>query len=475
MFLRYLLTLILFCATSHAWARDQVWLIGGGPHLDASEAQIEQNVLWVKEVVEQLPGVRDLHVLFADGASPEADVLEWRAPAEDALSMQPLARVYDTYRINGERYRNHAIAGVEGSTEVGFLSRRLQRARGELSESEQLWLVFNGHGGQGGTAADNYLSLWEQTDMSVQELEQLLSSGPRSAPTRFVLTQCYAGGFAQLVYRNADPRQGLSDYPRCGFLAVAAEQAAEGCSPALATADYRDYSTYFFAALYGRSRTGTPLQAEPDRDGDGQVNPYEAHLYALRTARSTDLPRSTSEDYLLRWAPWYVDWLPVAEGSTLYASLAQELAAALKIGDAAELAARREPLHLQIGRLRTEQRARRKSATALRESIQWELEARWPAARFGHTLAFRQFLEQDLAAAQAFILAHPDYPELVAAQDGYWALVDAELELERSQAQLDRIAHLRRLDYLSRAFGRWAGVGQQADYARLLDCEQAPW
>jgi len=88
-----LLSTSLVLATTCAWATDHVWLIGGGGDLESSQAQIEANVIWARDVLQGLPGERELHVYFTDGDDPTKDVKEWHRPADTPASLQPLARV----------------------------------------------------------------------------------------------------------------------------------------------------------------------------------------------------------------------------------------------------------------------------------------------------------------------------------------------------------------------------------------------
>jgi hypothetical protein len=108
------------------------------------------------------------------------------------------------------------------------------------------------------------------------------------------------------------------------------------------------------------------------------------------------------------------------------------------------------------------------------EQIQAALEQRWPAARNSRTLAYTQFLERDLDAAQAFIQAHSLYPNLVTDQDAYWALDNAMLALQRQLALFDRIEHLHHLARLRDIFLARAGAAERAVYQGLLECEQRP-
>jgi hypothetical protein len=72
---------------------------------------------------------------------------------------------------------------------------------------------------------------------------------------------------------------------------------AAGCTPDIDEENYREYSTYFWAALYGKARTGQTVQ-RPDYDGDGKVTLAEAHAYVQITSDTIDIPLATSDIFL---------------------------------------------------------------------------------------------------------------------------------------------------------------------------------
>jgi hypothetical protein len=305
----------------------------------------------------------------------------------------------------------------------------------------------------------------------VGELDGLLRQVSALVPMRFLLTQCFSGAFTRLA------REGTN---RCGFMAEAEDREAEGCSASLDLGDYRDYSTYFFAALAGRNRDGTPLPHDPDRDGGG-VSPREAHLYTLRAGRSADLPRATSEDFLERWLPWYlrwVHWIDVTPPDDEYARIARDLAAELGLESGADLPQRlrerRRMLETERDRLLAEQDALENAIAGRREPIRQELLRRWPEAGNGFTAAYRDFLLRDLDQAQDFILAHPDYAGLLAGQQAYWVLEGGLLENDRAVSQIDKIERLAWLGRLRGAFAHFASPAARRTYESLLACEQAP-
>lgn len=450
-------------------ADDRVWLIGGGPDLDNTQAQIEQNVLWARSVLRALPGDRRIHAYFNDGDDPAPDVTLWQPPEESAAALQPLARIYDSYYLNGESVRSHRIDPVDGPATRTAVRVALREGLAALAPGAQGLVVYAGHGSPGDTGS--VLNLWGEGDFDPDDLREVVAAQPAETRLRFVFTQCYAGGFHAAVL----PATGEPD--RCGFYAVAADQPSEGCTSGLDVADYRGYGTYFFAALAGQARDGGALLADPDRNRDGRVDPHEAHLYTLRAARSTDVPRSSSEQYLLDWEPWYLPLLPIEpQPGNPYPELAAALAADLGIDnpDRRTLHEHRKQVRMQVRRLIYRQEQARGRAQGAIAQLQHAVETRWPGARYTRTLAYKQFLEQDLDTAQAFIASHTLYPGLVSDQNDYWVLDKAILELQRRLAQLDRIEHLQRLGRLRDAFLARAGNADRATYQRLLTCEQHP-
>lgn len=454
---------------SYAQAEDQVWLIGGGYDLDNAQVQIEQNVLWARKVLQAVPGKRSVHTYFNDGDDPAPDVMLWQQPEDNAASLQPLARVYDAYYANGETTRSNVITALKGAATRATVMEMLPQVIQSLAPGEQGLFVYAGHGSPG--AQGSQLDLWGGTHLNAQELRTLLEVQPAQTTVRFVFTQCFAGGFQEAVLPQ------LAAARRCGFYAVAQDQLAEGCTASLDVAEYRGYGTYFFAALAGQARTGAALDGEPDRNHDGRVDLYEAHLYTLRAARSTDLPRSSSEQYLLDWAPWYVSLLRTAPAAdNAYVEIAQALIYALDITEPIRdsLYTRRQQAQQEINKLTILQQQTRVRAQTAMVTLQDALELRWPAAGSPYTLAHKRFIERDLEPAQAFIQAHALYPAMQLDQDAYWSQENAILALHRQLALYDRIEHLQALARLRDVFLAYAADTERDIYQNLLGCEQLP-
>jgi hypothetical protein len=464
-----IISALALCLAGAVAAEERVWLIGGGPDVYGSQAQIELNTLWALRTIESLPGRRAIAVWYDDGDDPAPDVHEWRVPADSARNLQPLSRVMDSQWANGLVYRNHRLPGVLGSTRSDLLAGALSEQAGKLRPGDAVWLIFNGHGRRE-EGLNNTMELWDRSWLHVDELARVLEAVPPEVPLRFLFTQCYSGAFARLADHGPN---------RCGFLAEAADREAEGCSAAIEKRDFEDYGSHFFAALSGRHRNGAPVAGNPDRNGDGAVSPLEAHYHTLLNAGSADIPRATSENLLEQWRPWY---RPLAayvfdDADTVYRQLAREMMADAGLADVSAIAPMLDALKATF-----EEKQRQLSAMlregelrTVREALEDELLRRWPAVGYPYTTAFRRFLAEDLASAQAFLLARPEYRQLVRLQEKYHDDEQELLALERAVARLEKIAHLlklgRRLAML-RAFGP---SELERRYDKLLNCENRPF
>lgn len=476
----------LFCCVSFgvspAQALDHIWIVGGGPSPGNSQAQIEFNVNWVIQVLNASAGARQLHVYYTDGSASGRDVVLWQPPRESRDSLQPLARVFGEQGPNGERYYTSKIPHLQGGTEAGALKERLEKEFSELKSGDRALLIYNGHGSeQWNDPAGNSLKLWNDTRLTVRDMDQIMSRIDPAVPVRFIFTQCYSGGFARLIHPGAQDTLALGEANRCGFFAESADRESEGCSASIHVGDYRDYSTYFFAALQGRTRLGEAIAVNPDRNGDSVVSLQEAHLFALSQAHNADLPRSTSEVFLERWQPWYLRWTGTGEEpDNDYGNMAREVAKKNGLPEAGpalirELKTRRLALGRKMLELEKEEANLGGEIKAVQQEIRKELGLRWPEALSPYTLNFFQFLKKDLDAAQDFILSHPRYPELVARQDRQARLHNEEmLNLDRDITQLDKILRLRKLARLQRQFERHATEQERTWYQRLQSCEGQP-
>ncbi len=162
------------------------------------------------------------------------------------------------------------------------------------------FFYFTGHGAHNLENEDNnWLILWEETLVSVKEMASWLDPLPADQPFVTMMAQCYSGSFANLIYEKGDPEQPVALQTRCGFFATVASRPSVGCTPAVNEADYKDYSSSFFAGLTGRDRTGTRVESA-DYNLDSKISYAEAHAFAKVDEETTDWPISTVEAWLQR-------------------------------------------------------------------------------------------------------------------------------------------------------------------------------
>jgi hypothetical protein len=113
-----------------------------------------------------------------------------------------------------------------------------------------------------------------------------------------VVTSCFSGGFAELVFARADEHAGPSPTVRCGVFAGTWDRETSGCDANPDRRAQESYGVHFIQALAGHDRAGHPLPpGDVDFDRDGKVTLLEAHTRARIAAASLDVPTTTSE----RW------------------------------------------------------------------------------------------------------------------------------------------------------------------------------
>lgn len=268
------------------------WLLfGGGSDPLSNQVSLAQDL----EAMRNTLGGTGL-LLFASG--PEAFVaIEDAASARGQADVaRELARMFGPPFADRTRYERVRFSVDGPSTAYHVLSafeQALTRGRGPL------FVYAASHGEQGERASDNLLSLWGGWPLKVSDLAQVLEvAGPAARPTRFVITACYGGGFAELAFVGADPRLGPRSPEHCGLFAAPWDDEASGCDPNPDRRAQESYAIHFLHALAGRDRHDMPRLAEIDLDGDGRVGLLEAHTYARVHSRSFDAPTTTSERYL---------------------------------------------------------------------------------------------------------------------------------------------------------------------------------
>jgi hypothetical protein len=285
---------------SPALARDVFLAIGGGHSPESNQASLEKNVLFYQQLLkEQNVPAAQQSVYFASGSPSTKDV-----QAIDVESVPKanrlMAEFFGSDRDLGLHYRNIEVPGVRGSTTVENIRRWFTDVGPTLKSGDRLIIYVTAHGERSDNRKNPYetsIMLWNDEKLSVSAFVALLDRLPEGVRVVTVMVQCYTGGFARYIYDKADPENGLAKQNRCGFFATVHDRVAAGCTPDVDETTYVEYSTYFWEALAGHTRTGQPI-ARPDYDGDGKTSFAEAHTYTVLNADTIDLPLTSSSEFL---------------------------------------------------------------------------------------------------------------------------------------------------------------------------------
>lgn len=459
-------------------ADQNVVLLGGGYQLEGSQGQIELNLKWVQDILEKRQ--KSINVYYTDGDGENPDVF-LQTPIEDSVEkLQPLARVFGQHVLNEISYRNHTVEGVLSETTASVLQPALKNLFEQSKPDDSLLVVYNGHGAPSALGAEQVaLKLWGDTRMTAEQFHGLLSETDPNTDFRYIFTQCYSGGFHRLIYEDPVRGHALADGQRCGFTAESSWRQSEGCSASIDMGDYRDYTTFFFAAINGEDRLGQSLLVDPDQNSDGVTDMREAHLYTLEHAHSTDLSRSSSEDYLEQWRPWFLKWLPMGDATpeNEYAVLSRSVALRIELDDSDIVRSARQKgddfreKHASLSRDKYDSRVEIQRLSVMLTDT---LTAKWPQLKAPYTRAYKKLLTEQLNDVQSWILAQASFEALRLLQDKEPDIEKQLLALERDTAQTDKVLRFRRLAFLQDWLYQYGSEREVKDYEGLVSCESSP-
>lgn len=443
------------------------WILaGGGPTPELNQVQLEQDVLLAREVLARSgPGL----TLFAGGPGSRAvQVLDASAPRDDLRAR--LAGLFDPRAGRDARYREAAVhPGGAASAEA-----ILAALEGALLDADTpLTLYLAGHGQGGDAPHESRFLAWGAHDLWVQDLAALLDDLPGHRPLRVVITACYSGGFAELVFEGASEERGPATSERCGFFATTWDRAASGCDPNPDRGAQEGYGIHFLHALRAEDRDGDPLPPEElDLDGDGAISLLEAHTRARIASGSLDVPVTTSERFLRAASAHLADAAPgddpplpeeraVVDRLTRRTGLSRPERAHERL---AQVSAEVERLGAELDRLDAE-------IADAEASLVGALLHRWPVLDDPWHPRFAEALEGERDAIEAFLAESGDEArraalleerERVAAEHDRLLLESAPLErLARAMETMDLAARLRA-----------AGGEGWRRYQELLACER---
>lgn len=295
-----LLTLFTLLLSKPTLAKDHFLTIGGGYLPSGNQASLERNVLYFQRTLEDRFEMGFEHdIFFADGndAGKDLQVMDRDSVPEPNRMM---AEFFGTQRYLGVSYRDHDIENVRDSTKPENLKKWFKEEGTKLNSGDRLFIYVTSHGNGSSDKKQPHnttIATWGRSSLSVKEMAESLDLLNEEVTIVVVMVQCHAGGFARLIYQDADPEKGISPQRRVGFFATVHDRPAAGCTPDINEANYAEYSSYFIAALSGIDRLGQTID-QPDYDGDGKISFEEAHAYVILTADTIDFPIKTSDIFL---------------------------------------------------------------------------------------------------------------------------------------------------------------------------------
>ncbi len=252
---------------------------GGGGAPSYNEIALEKNILYFQRTLRTSGySPKEASIFFANGDDGQATVRYINEQGD-------------------QQFKAPAIPNLNGAATLENLQSWMQD-KAPQNPTRPMFFYFTGHGQLNHEDNNNNaLILWNEQPLSVQQFSSMLDKLPRQKPVVAMMAQCFSGSFANMIYQGGNPKSGIALQSRCGFFATIKTLPSVGCTPAVNEADYRDYSSSFFAGLSGRSRTGEAV-ASADYNHDGRVSYAEAHAFAKVDEQTTDLPISTSEAWL---------------------------------------------------------------------------------------------------------------------------------------------------------------------------------
>ncbi|MGB5594663.1 MAG: Caspase domain-containing protein, partial [Crocosphaera sp.] len=255
-------------------------VIGGGASPESNEIALEKNILYFQRTLKNMGfNSPSTSIFFANGNNGEASIRYLNTQGE-------------------EKFKIPKIPGLNGSANLNNLNNWINQINLNKSTNKPVFLYFTGHGILNKkNSNNNALMLWNNTPVTVKKLSNTLDKLPQDSHIVTMMAQCFSGSFANYIYQDGNPNKTLVKQTRCGFFATIKTLPSVGCTPEVNEADYRDYSSSFFAGLSGINRIGQPV-ASADYDKDGRISYSEAHAFAKIDEKTSDLPVSTSEVWL---------------------------------------------------------------------------------------------------------------------------------------------------------------------------------
>ena len=288
------------------WSTDKsshILVLGGGYSPSGNQLSLESNVKYFRKIRNKIGlGEASMHTYFADGKEKGRDLQFYDPDFEVPQVNLILAELFGKTKGISNQYRSNQLL-PDGTASIPNLEKWLsQRKKSDLIQQNIIY--FTGHGGKGDSKNPHNTTayLWSNSRLKVNEFVKRLDQLPLRQSTILVMVQCYSGGFANILFQDGDPKKGVSKHARAGFFSTVQNRVAAGCTPDIREENYQEYSTSFWEALSGQTRTGSTI-IKPDYNADGKTSLLEAHSYVSIHSNTIDIPIKTSDVLLRKYLP----------------------------------------------------------------------------------------------------------------------------------------------------------------------------
>jgi hypothetical protein len=453
-------------------SRISAIVVGGGPTPDSNQLSLEEDVRLATETF----GAGAV-ALFAGGPGTRSVQVADLEPRGERL-VREIGELLAPRGGRDAHYRPTSLP-LHGAATLAQLEALLELALEQPGAPLTVYVAGHGEGGE--SPLDSRTLFWGGEALDPIGLAGWLDAREPARGVRFVVTSCFSGGLAEMVFEAADRTRPASAQDRCGLFATSWDEEASGCDPDPERAHHDGFGVHFLLALRGQARDGSERRDEIDLDDDGAIGLYEALTHARIASRSIDIPTTTSETYLRVVARTPPEALPVSASHAGPAPAAtrlpeqeavvEALRAAMELTDRDELAAR-------LG----ETRARKAEHDAAVEEASAEADARyfalvaevlsrWPVLDDPYHPDFPGTIERERAAIERYLATSPTVQRYLEADDELSAMGSVDLAMRLELSLLRRLEQAYETMELASALEARGG----SDWERYLALRACEW
>lgn len=284
-------------------AKTLYTIVGGGASPLNTHISLEENINSFFKLVSKKIALNDISIFFASGNNEFSVVKANYKPSNTWLEIAKIFEQEDSLRTTWKKtslpfeFNETSKENIKSSVEKG------------LSADRSIF-YFTGHGYRDEKQLTISLGIWNQVKLSPSDIISFYENAPKNHVGTIIFTQCYSGGFANIMYENDNKKNELSEQTRCGFFASPKEYVSSGCTSEANRANPDDYSAWFMKAfLYAdqsvtidnnsnNNKTAEQNYINPDLDDNKVISFNEAEAYVKIYDGSLDIPVKTSDVFL---------------------------------------------------------------------------------------------------------------------------------------------------------------------------------